>query len=70
MILSMANLIIPKEKFSKILDDFEVLINDVESTLSQENMIIRGRINDIKLNPSIGKSEEELDNYLRNKFKY
>ena len=61
----MENLTISKEKFSKILEDFDNLINDIESALSEENFIIRKRINDIKLNPSIGKSEKELDLYLK-----
>jgi len=63
----MENLTISKEKFSKILEDFEVLINDVESALSQENMIVKKRLNDIKINSSIGKSERELDLYLKNR---
>jgi len=61
----METLNISKEKFSKILEDFEVLINDVESALSEENLVVRKRINDIKLNPSIGKSEKYLDEYLK-----
>ncbi len=61
----METLNIPKEKFSKILEDFEVLIDDVESALSEENSIVRKRINDIKKDPSIGKSEKELDLYLK-----
>ena len=61
----MENLIISKEKFLKILEDFNNLINDIESALSEEDFIIRRRINNIKLNPSIGKSEKELDLYLK-----
>ncbi|MEK6907126.1 MAG: hypothetical protein AABW45_01220 [Nanoarchaeota archaeon] len=61
----METLSISKEKFSKILEDFEVLINDVESALSEENLIVRKRMNEIKLNPSIGKTEQELDDYLK-----
>ncbi len=63
----METLSISKEKFSKILEDFEVLINDVESALSEENLIVRKRMNDIKINPSIGKTEKELDSYLKSR---
>jgi len=61
----METLNISKEKFSKILEDFEALINDVESALSQENVIVRRRINDIKANPSMGRSEKDLDLFLK-----
>jgi len=61
----METLNISKEKFSKILEDFEMLIDDVESALSKENLIVRKRINDIKKNPSIGGSETDLDLYLK-----
>lgn len=61
----METLSISKEKFSKILEDFEVLINDVESALSEENLTVRKRMNDINMNPSIGKTEQELDTYLK-----
>ena len=60
----MASLILSEEKLSKVLTDVEILIEDVASLLSQDN-VVRKRLADLKLNPSIGKSEKELNDYLR-----
>ena len=60
----METVTIPKEKFNKVLSDVEVLIEDVVSIFSQDN-IAEKRLKEIKETPSIGKSESELDNYLK-----
>ncbi|MBI2451953.1 hypothetical protein HYV50_02635 [Candidatus Pacearchaeota archaeon] len=60
----MALITIPADKLNKVLFDVEVLIEDVASLLNQDE-IAKKRLVDIKTNPSISTSEEELDNYLR-----
>ena len=58
----METVVIPKEIFTKILSDVEILIDDVELAL---NTKVNKRINDIKTNNINGKTEQELDNYLK-----
>ncbi len=55
----------PKELFSKILTDVGILIDDVESALDTK---VKQRISDIETNKVEGKTEEELDNYLRTRW--
>jgi len=58
----METVVVPKKVFGKILEDAEMLINDVEMALNER---IRKRIQDIEFGKVEGKSEEELDAYLR-----
>lgn len=60
----MADITVPKEKFDKVLADVENLIDDVASLLDQDD-IARKRREEIKDKPSIGKSEKELDDYIK-----
>ena len=60
----MKTITISEKKFSKVLDDVETLIADVTSLFDQDE-IAKKRLAEIKLNPLIGKSEKELDDYLR-----
>ena len=60
----MTTITIPKEKLDKVLTDVEILIEDVSSLLNQDK-IVKQRLAEIKSNPSIGKSEAELDLYLK-----
>lgn len=60
----MTTITISEEKFNKVISDVEILIEDVASLFGQDD-IAKQRINDIKKNPSIGKSEKELDEYLK-----
>ena len=60
----MGNIIISEEKFNKVLSDVETLIEDVSSLFDQDE-IAKKRIAEIKSNTSIGKSEKELDSYLK-----
>ena len=55
---------ISEEKLSKVLHDVETLIIDV-SDLVDQDLIAERRLAEIKQNPSIGKSENELDEYLK-----
>ena len=55
---------IPKDTLNKVLIDVEILIEDVASLLNQDE-IAKKRLIEIKKNPSIALSEEELDNYLK-----
>jgi len=55
---------IPKDTLNKVLVDVEVLIEDVASLLNQDE-IAKKRLIEIKKNPSIALSEEELNNYLK-----
>lgn len=60
----MTNISISEEKFNKVLADVEALIEDVSDLFDQDE-IAKKRIMDIEENPSIGKSEQELDDYLK-----
>ena len=57
---------ISKDRFKKILSDFEVLLEDVTDLVNGED-IVKQRIADIKRDPSIGKTEKDLDDYLRSR---
>lgn len=58
----METVAVPKEIFVKILSDAETLLDDVESAL---DMKVKQRIRDITSGIVKGRSEEELDQYLR-----
>ena len=60
----MSGISISEEKFHKVLEDVENLIEDVAELLDQDE-IVKKRMADIKLNPSIGKSEKDIDAYLK-----
>ncbi|MEK6952300.1 MAG: hypothetical protein AABX29_04750 [Nanoarchaeota archaeon] len=58
----METVTIEKVNFVKILNDVERLIQDVEVALSKE---VNKRITDIETNKIQGKTEKELDEYLK-----
>jgi len=60
----MTNITISEEKFNKVLADVENLIEDVTDLFDQDK-VVKERIADIEADPSIGKSEKELDSYLK-----
>ena len=60
----MATVTISEEKFNKVIADVENLIEDVADLFDQDE-IAKRRLTEIKANPSIGKSEKELDDYLK-----
>ena len=60
----METISISKDAFSKVLIDVETLIEDVASIFDQD-MIVKTRLKEIKENPLIGKSEKDLEAYLK-----
>ncbi len=53
---------IPKGAFTKILSDVETLIDDVELALNSK---VQKRLIDIEMGEVDGKTEQELDDYLK-----
>jgi len=60
----MNTITLSEDRFRKVLADVEVLVEDVTALINQDD-IVKKRIAEIKANPSIGRTEEELDEYLR-----
>ena len=58
----METVTIPKELFSKILSDVDILMQDVEKALYTK---VKNRINEIETKNIDGKTEKDLDDYLR-----
>ena len=63
----MATITVSKDEFKKLISDVEIVINDVESILSNEDKLIKKRIKDIESGKVKGKSEKELDDYLKSR---
>ncbi len=61
----METITIPKESFGKILIDIDTLLRDLQDLNIVQDHIVSKRIAEIKATPSIGKSEPELDAYLK-----
>lgn len=57
----------PREEFKKLISDVEIVISDVESILSSEDKLTKKRIDDIESGKVKGKTEKELDEYLKNR---
>mgnify|MGYP001603799261 FL=1 len=55
---------IKKSDFSKILSTAEILIDEVEQAFSQDEVVMK-RIKDIKTGNVKGKTEQELNDYLK-----
>ena len=53
-----------KTDFNKILNTAEILIEEVEQVLSQDE-VAKKRTEDIKAGRVKGRTEEDLDNYLK-----
>ena len=60
----METLQVKRTDFGKILETAEVLITEVEKALSQEE-IVKKRLADVKEGRIEGKTEKELDDYLK-----
>ena len=60
----MATITLSEEKFNKVITDVENLIEDVAELFDQDETA-KKRLAEMKANPSIGKSEKELDDYLK-----
>lgn len=61
----METVTLPKQKFSKLLTDVELLINDVDEILSDEDSIVKKRIADVKSGNVKGVTEAEYYGYLK-----
>ena len=60
----MVSITVQVDKLNKVLLDVEVLVEDVASLLNQDE-VAKKRLGEIKKDPSIGLTEEELNNYLK-----
>ena len=60
----MGTITISEEKFNKVINDVENLLEDVIKLLDQDG-IAKKRLKDIKNDPSIAKSDKELEDYLK-----
>ncbi len=60
----MPQITISEEKLHKVLNDVEILIEDVALLLDQDK-IAQKRLQELKTQPSLAKSEHELDAYLK-----
>ncbi len=60
----MTTITLSEEKFNKVIADVENLIEDIAELFDQDETA-KKRLAEIKANPSIGKSEKELDDYLK-----
>tara|TARA_Y100000310_G_scaffold137447_1_gene136346 strand:+ start:33467 stop:33685 length:219 start_codon:yes stop_codon:yes gene_type:complete len=61
----METVTIPKAKLDLVISDVEKLLTHFEELVDSQNLIVRERLNDIKKGKVVGKSEEELDEYLK-----
>ena len=59
----MTTVSVPQEKLAKVLADVEVLIADVASLVDQDEVTAQ-RLRAMKTDPSVRRSEQELDEYL------
>lgn len=60
----MTTITISEEQWGRVLQDVERLVEDVAVLVDQDE-IAKKRRADITKNPSLGRSERELDDYLR-----
>ena len=54
---------VPREKLAKVLSDVELLITDLTS-LVDEDTIAKERLTAMRTDPSVRRSEDDLDEYL------
>ena len=60
----MVTITISEDKFNKVLTGVGNLIDDVVDLFDQDD-IVKKRLAQIKKNPSIAKTENDLDRYLK-----
>ena len=58
----METVTIPKESFVEVMETIENFIEELELVTSET---VQKRLREIKENPTIGKNEQELDEYLK-----
>ena len=56
---------IPKDKLGRVISDVEKLIYDFENLVESQDQIVKKRVSDIKKGSVEGKTEKELDDYLK-----
>lgn len=56
---------IPKDKLGIVIADVEKLIHDFENLVTGQDQIVKQRLSDIKKGNVEGKTEKELDDYLK-----
>ena len=61
----METIILPKEKLGIVLSDVERLVSHFEDLVEDQDQIAKNRLSDIKSGKIEGKSEKELDEYLK-----
>lgn len=63
----METVTIPKEKLGLVISDVERLVSHFEDLVGDQDQIVKHRLKDVKEGRVKGKSEEELDEYLKKK---
>tara|TARA_Y100000310_G_C20245895_1_gene606815 strand:+ start:164 stop:370 length:207 start_codon:yes stop_codon:yes gene_type:complete len=61
----METVTIPKDKLDKVITDVEKLVSHFEDLVEDQDGIAKERLSEIKAGKVEGKSEKELDEYLR-----
>ena len=61
----METVTIPKEKLGQVIADVEKLVTDFEGLVEDQDQIARQRVTDVQAGIVEGKTEKELDNYLK-----
>ncbi|MBD3312913.1 hypothetical protein GF345_00565 [Candidatus Woesearchaeota archaeon] len=56
---------IPKYKLGQVIADVEKLVSDVEDLAGNQDDALKHRLSDIKKGEVEGKTEKELDDYLK-----
>jgi hypothetical protein len=62
---SMETVIVPKAKLQVVLSDVERLVSHFEDLVEDQDQIAEQRLEDIKSEKVKGRSEEELNKYLK-----
>lgn len=63
----MESVTVSKEKLGQVILDVERLVTHFEDLVEDQDKVAMKRLNDIQEGKIEGKSEEELDEYLKNR---
>lgn len=61
----MTTISVSKEKLGEVISDVEQLVSHFEDLVEEQDKIAQCRLANIKTGKVKGKTEEELDNYLK-----
>ncbi|MBL7147536.1 MAG: hypothetical protein ISS82_01805 [Nanoarchaeota archaeon] len=61
----METVCIPKDKLGQVISDVERLVSHFEELIEDQDQVAKQRLSDIKEGRVEGKTEKELDEYLR-----